>query len=107
MTPSGKNLIVTAMVAVLTLTAIATLAIAHVVTIGAIHEQARKVMAAVSAQAINRIVDYLQPARTIGDLQAQIGATGLAVPGAEAELERFFFEQLKRRPSVAGIHYGS
>jgi hypothetical protein len=107
MTPSGKNLIVTAMVAVLTLTAVATLAITHLVTVGAIRDQARKVMAAVSAQTITRIVEYLQPARTIADLQAQIGTTGLTAPGAEADLERFFFEQLKRRPTVAGMHYGS
>src|SRR4051812_36369212 len=100
--PAGRNAVVITMVAVLSLTVLATLGIGYAITVGTIRDQARRLMEAVSAQGISRIVEFLQPTWTIGDLQFQLAATGLSEPGAQPDLERFFLEHLKRKPDVAG-----
>lgn len=107
MTPSGKNAIVTALVAVLGLTIICMVGIAHFATVGSHRDQARKLMEAVAEQGTHRIVDYLEPVWVIHDLPDQVANAGLNSPGAEEDLTHFLFEQLRRRPNLAGIHYGS
>lgn len=68
---------------------------------------ARTLMNDVALGAIERTGAFLEPAQVTADLTAQLLDSAVVNGDDAAQLERYFFEQLRIHPQLAGIYYGT
>ncbi len=68
---------------------------------------AHQVMDNVSSEAIERSLQFLQPAETAAELTRKLADNNIVSQHSREALERYFFEQLKLYPQFAGIYFGT
>jgi putative two-component system response regulator len=68
---------------------------------------AHQVMDNVSSEAIDRSVQFLQPAETAAELTRKLADNNIVSQHSRDSMERYFFEQLRLYPQFAGVYFGS
>ena len=75
-------------------------------TAGALRRDATRLMVSLSERTITHVEAFLAPARTDADLTGSLIQSGVFDTAEVLKVERYFLEQLRAYPSIAGLYYG-